>query len=79
MPKCLVHFVQDLPWIHFRHQELDSLLSSQGIDPRSAYDKDSFSDGPYLVIDLPNYDIAVHICERSILIKSICELWACKL
>ena len=75
---CLVQFSQEFHWINFRFAELDSLLFMCGIDPASAYTRSDPNDGTldaFLCIELPGLDVAKALCERSILIKGIYELW----
>ena len=76
--RCLVQFSQEFHWINFRFAELDSLLLMNGIDPLQAYTRADSNDGTldaFLCIELPGLDVAKAICERSILIKGIYELW----
>lgn len=64
--------------MNFRFVELDSLLLMNGVEPSTAYNYDESPHGTedaFLCIDLPGSNIAKLICERSILIKSIYELW----
>lgn len=73
---CILHFYQDIEWRNFRFLELDALLQLFGVDPSSAYDRsDRNSESPYLPITLPSEAVAVNICNRSVLIKHIYELW----
>ena len=76
--RCLVQFSQEFHWINFRFAELDSLLLINGIDPLTAYTRADSNDGTldaFLCIELPGLDVAKAICDRSILIKGIYELW----
>lgn len=76
--KCLVQFSQEFHWINFRFAELDSLLLMNGIDPATAYVRDETIDDKldsFLLIELPGLEVARAMCDRSILIKAIYELW----
>lgn len=76
--RCLVQFSQEFHWINFRFAELDSLLLMNGIDPITAYTRNDSNDATldaFLCIELPGLDVAKAMCERSILIKGIYELW----
>ena len=49
-----------------------------GIDPSTAYTRDDTIDDKldsFLLIELPGLEIAKAMCDRSILIKAIFELW----
>ena len=83
---CLVQFSQEFHWVNFRFAELDALLLLYGIDPCTAYshscscssadDQCSHGkDNAFLIINLPGLSVAASMCERSILIKAIYELW----
>ena len=64
--------------MNFRFAELDALLVMKGIEPAAAYTFDDSKNGTenaFLCIDLPGWDVARSMCERSILIKAIYELW----
>lgn len=76
--RCLVQFSQEFHWVNFRFAELDALLILSGIEPAAAYTFDETKNGTdnaFLRIDLPGWDVARSMCERSILIKAIYELW----
>jgi tRNA G10 N-methylase Trm11 len=76
--RYLVQFSQEFHWVNFRFVELDSLLLMNGVEPSTAYNYDESAHGTedaFLCINLPGSDAAKLICERSILIKSIYELW----
>jgi hypothetical protein len=87
MPLCLVQFFVESSWKAFRHAELDSLLVACGVtsvtsacprlgDATPRPQLDPVDPSPFLLIDLPDFDVARRICERSVLIKHIYELWA---
>ena len=87
MPRCLLQFFQDAAWVNFRHAELDSLLLACGVaavsssrpllDPTVEASPPDISDrSPFLIIDLPDFEVAKKMCQRSVLIKHIYELWA---
>ena len=87
MPKCLIQFYQDAAWLTFRYAELDSLLLSFGVTcvnssklcPRhidTTPAPDPSNPSPFLVVELPDFEVARQICRRSVLIKHIYELWA---
>ncbi len=78
MTKCIIHFHQENDWKDFRYLELDALLEMYNVNPRSAYTMEGNIDSPYLIIYLPNIDIAKAVCKRCILIKSIFEFWGGK-
>ena len=64
--------------MNFRFAELDALLLLNGIEPSTAYTYDETSHGKddaFLLITLPGMSVAVSMCERSVLIKAIYELW----
>lgn len=80
MIHCLVQFYQDLDWRDFRFAELDALLEMNGVSPAMAYtahaplspaEKQQSLVMPYLLLDLPSREVAVRICQRSVLIKHI--------
>ena len=74
---CLIHFFLDTDWKDFRYEELDSLLEMAGVDPSTAYTRNSEgADSPFLRIELPDVSTAVAVCRRSVLIKHIYELWS---
>ncbi len=74
--QCIIQFTFDRDWIEFRLLELDALLQLNGVDVDSAYNKDEYHiDNPSLRITLPNEEVAINICQRSILIKHIFEFW----
>lgn len=64
--------------MNFRFAELDALLLLNGIEPATAYTYDESSHGKddaFLLVTLPGLHVAASMCERSILIKAIYELW----
>jgi tRNA (guanine10-N2)-methyltransferase len=74
--QCLLHFYQDHEWKNFRFLELDALLQLNNVDVNTAYDRNKYNcASPYLHITLPSEAVAVAICNRSVLIKHIYELW----
>lgn len=74
--KCLIVFSHDSHWIDFRYAELDALLLLCNLDPLDVYSKNSSaSESVFQLIDLPDFQIAQKICERSVLIKAIYEFW----
>jgi tRNA (guanine10-N2)-methyltransferase len=75
--RCLIQFSQDSHWVNFRFAELDSLLCMNGIDPATAYSKTDVTEAEiaFLCVELPDSEVLRAICERSVLIKAIYELW----
>lgn len=79
---CLIQFFNE--WKDFRLAELDSLLQLHGLtlaativpwrEPFTA--KDNIFHDVFLLLELPNREIAQSITQRSVLIKWIVELWA---
>jgi len=67
----LIQFYNDQDWIHFRYDELNSLLVLAGLNPKDVYDFGAYSYSPFLRANLPSVDIAIYLCSRSILIKCI--------
>ena len=75
--RCFIQFANDSRWIKFRYAELDGLLRMNGVDPTEAYSKPDDSEvTPFLILELPNEEVAKRICSRSILIKHSFEFWA---
>ena len=75
--RALIQFF-DSSWTDFRLAELHALLKLNGVDPASlklTYDESQL-EGNFLILDLPSKEIARKLCERSVLIKTIHELWA---
>lgn len=73
--------------MNFRHAELDSLLLACGVtnvscgrpwlnfDTKNVEPVDIADPSPFLIIDLPDFEVAKVICSRSVLVKHIYELW----
>jgi tRNA G10 N-methylase Trm11 len=73
---CLIHFYQEVDWIHFKYAELDALLEMNSVKPCDTYNPADRDDScPFLRASLTE-EVAKEICKRSILIKNIYELWA---
>jgi tRNA (guanine10-N2)-methyltransferase len=75
--RALIQFF-DGCWTDFRLAELHALLQLNGVDPASLKltSDESQLDGNFLIVDVPSKEIARKLCERSVLIKTIHELWA---
>jgi hypothetical protein len=86
MVKCLVQFYQDIDWKTFRLAELDALIEealgpTDGTPPFDAsryYSRPSGIESPFVVLELPSFDVAQRLCARSVLIKHVYELWSRK-
>ena len=71
--KFLVQFANHL--IDFRLPTFDSDLAFHGLDPAAVYSTDSV-DSPFLEVELESEEVARKVALRSVLIKSIFEVWA---
>jgi hypothetical protein len=81
MRNCLIHFFAEIDWLDFRFLELDALLEMNHIIPSEAYDlndrqklEQNKHHQPFLLIKLSD-EVIEKICQRSVLIKHIYELW----
>lgn len=74
---CLIHFFQELDWKDFIYLELNSLLELNNIKPENVYNINEryLNQTPFLKCKLDE-NIIKNICLRSVLIKSIYEIWA---
>ena len=87
--RCLIQFYDE--WLDFRIPEINSLLKFHGLDWESVLCTednavtskalDEGVDNPsslrhFYIVELPSVEVVRAICERSVLVKSIHELWA---
>lgn len=79
---CLVQLYDE--WIDFRLPELKALLALHYLTWENVLRPDPASDTPanseerhFYILELPSEEIARAICNRSILVKGIYELWSC--
>jgi hypothetical protein len=82
MRNCLIHFFSEIDWLDFRFLELDALLEMNHIVPSEAYeltDRQILEQNkqPFLCIKLSD-ELIEKICQRSVLVKHIYELWGGK-
>lgn len=72
----LIHFYSEIDWIDFRYTELDALLELSNLIPSSIYQitlKDK--NNPFLIISSISSEQILKICQRSVLIKHVYELY----
>ena len=78
MPKYLVWFGHNNSYFGHRFRELEALAHMNGVDVIDLYDgvqPNSLSADPYAIVHLPNDGVVESICQRSVLIKFVIELW----
>jgi len=81
-PRYLVYFFDE--WNNFKVPELNSLLELFGASSEylvaeeelGILEKGSSHEGPFLLLDLPNEEMARQLCSRSVLIRSIYQVWS---
>jgi tRNA G10 N-methylase Trm11 len=76
----LIHFYSEIDWIDFRYLEFDALLELNHLNPSSVYNIDQrhqhfLNNDPFLFIHSISEEQILKICQRSVLIKNIYELW----
>jgi hypothetical protein len=76
----LIHFFSEIDWIDFRYLELDALLELNHLNPSSVYNIEkrhqAFRENdPFLRIHSISEEQILKICQRSVLIKHVYELW----
>lgn len=77
----LVLFVRHINYYNMRFQEFEALAAMHGV-PRSLLYVDgsdvigsALCDSPLAIVRLPSEEVARSICERSVLVKAVIELW----
>lgn len=87
MVRYLVQFYQDIDWKTFRLAELDALIeealgpsgvTSEPFDPSRYYQRPEGNESPFIIVNLPSFEVAQKVCARSVLIKHVYDLWSCK-
>ena len=71
---CLVHFYEE--WTDFRVAEMAQLLKLLQADFSVVDDATLAADSVFLLVELPSAEVAAALAERSVLIRSIYQVWA---
>jgi len=71
---CLVHFYEE--WTDFRLAEMCQLLKLLNEDFHVVNNAALAEDSVFLLVELPSAEVAARLCSRSVLVRSIYEVWA---